>query len=147
MKGKLKAASQLQQLAEQQRDRQSKLFAQQQQQSEHYQRQLDALQQLKSGCQSGGRPGKMSLSSSTLQNNATVQSQLSRLLNHHQHEKAVMDARCRQSQIQLEQSHARVKGLEVVIERWQAKQRFEEARKAQRQLEELINTRYRRKPR
>lgn len=146
MKGKLKAASQMQQLAEQQRDRQSKLFAQQQQQSEHYQRQLDALHLLKSGCQGSGSAGQTSLSSSTLQNSATVQTQLSRLLNHHQHEKAVMDAQCQQSKVQLEKSHARVKGLEGVIERWQAKQRFEEARKAQRQLEDLINARYRRKP-
>ena len=145
MKSKVRAVSKLQQIAEQNRDRQGRVFEQQQQQASYFQSQLDALGMLKSGCQALGINGSATVSSTVLQNTASVQLMLNRMLHHHQHEKAVMDAECRRAKSQLEASHAKVKGLETVLERWKAKQQYEQARKEQKQIEDLINARYKRR--
>lgn len=146
MKSKVRAVSKLQQIAEQNRDRQGKVFEQQQQQASYFQQQLDALGLLKTGCQALGVNGTGIMSSTVLQNTASVQLMLSRMLHHHQHEKAVMDAECLRAKSQLEASHAKVKGLETVLERWKAKQHYEQAKKEQKQIEDLINARHKRKP-
>lgn len=145
MKSKVRAVSKLQQIAEQNRDRQGRVFEQQQQQASYFQSQLDALGMLKTGCQAQGINGSAT-SSAALQNTASVQMMLNRMLHHHEHEKALMDAECRRAKSQLEASHAKVKGLETVLDRWKAKLNFEQARKEQKQIEDLINARHKRKP-
>ncbi|OLQ79154.1 flagellar export protein FliJ [Photobacterium proteolyticum] len=145
MKNKVRAVSKLQQIAEQNRDRQSKVFEQQQQQASYFEQQLNALGALKAACQTLGANGSAHMSSTVLQNTASVQLMLSRMLHHHQHEKAVMDAECLRAKSQLEACHAKVKGLETVLERWKAKQHYEQAKKEQKQIEDLINARRKRK--
>ena len=145
MKSKVRAVGKLQQIAEQNRDRQGRIFEQQQQQASYFQSQLDVLGGLKTGCRAQGINGSAT-SVTALQNTANVQLMLNRMLHHHQHEKALMDAECRRAKSELEASHAKVKGLETVLERWKAKQQYEQARKEQKQIEDLINARHKRKP-
>jgi flagellar export protein FliJ len=63
-------------------------------------------------------------------------------LNHHRHEKAVLDAECEHSRKELEACHARGKGLESVVGRWQKKQQYERAKQEQKRIEEIINARH-----
>ncbi|MEL6115936.1 flagellar export protein FliJ [Photobacterium sp. SP02] len=138
MKGRLKAVSQLQQIAEQQRDRHGQHFARQQDQVGFFAQQLQALAGLKSGCQQEGSAG---LNALALQNTTQVNTMLSRLISHQQHEMALMHAESQRTKKALEQSQVKVKGLETVMERWQAKQRYEQAKKEQKFIEDLINAR------
>lgn len=146
MKAKVRAVGKLQQMAEQQRDRLGQLFVQQRQQADYFQQQLEALGMLKSGCQWQSHVTPQGVNSTMLMNSTRVQGLLDRMLHHHQHEQALMEAECQRSRQQLEASQAKVKSLETVLERWKAKQQYEQARREQKQVEDLINARYRRKP-
>ncbi|KDM91589.1 flagellar export protein FliJ [Photobacterium galatheae] len=141
MKGKLKAVSQLQQIAEQQRDRQGQDLARQQEQVGFFAQQLEALADLKSGSLPQGAGGVNPIA---LQNTTQVNAMLNRLITHQQHEMALMHAESQRTQKALEQTQIKVKGLETVMERWKAKQRYEQARKEQKFIEDLINARYKR---
>ncbi len=54
-----------------------------------------------------------------------------------------MEAECNSVQEALENKHARVKGLEQVLERWTKKQNYEKARKEQKNIEDILNSRLR----
>ena len=140
MESKLRAVNKLQKIAEKQREQQGALLERLRRQADHYQEQLEALGELRSGCACTTLSG--ALSSATLQNSAGAQAMLTGMLNHHQHEKVLLDAECEFSQRQLEAYHARVKGLETVAERWKRKQDYEKAKKEQRFIEEMINARH-----
>jgi flagellar export protein FliJ len=137
---KLRVVSKLQKLAEQQREQQSRLLDQLRHRAEHYQQQLNLLGELQSGCRQNAVPG--ACNSVTLQNTAGARSMLAGALNHHRHEKAVLDAECEHSRKELEACHARVKGLESVVGRWQKKQQYERAKQEQKRIEEIINARH-----
>ncbi|WP_181388416.1 flagellar export protein FliJ [Vibrio albus] len=140
MDSKLRAVSKLQKIAEKQREQQGMLLEQLRHQAEHYQQQLELLGELHSGC--AKRVVSGACSSVVLQNTAGARTMLAGALNHHRHEKAVLDAECEHSRKQLEVCHAKVKGLENVVERWQKKQQYEQARQEQKRIEEIINARY-----
>ncbi|MDX1301063.1 flagellar export protein FliJ [Photobacterium sp.] len=142
MNNMVKAVGKLQQLAEKDRERQGKSYKLHQQQIGYFQQQLDELSLLKSGSSEGYTSIANGI---TLQNNTRVQVMLSRMIDHQLHEMAVMDAECQRAKSQLEASHARVKGLETVLDRWKAKQQYEQAKKEQKQIEDLISARYKRK--
>ncbi|QUJ68702.1 flagellar export protein FliJ [Photobacterium sp. GJ3] len=142
MKGKLKAVSQLQQIAEQQRDQQGQDFARQQEQVGFFAQQLQALAVLKPGNVQQGAGGVNPLA---LQNSTQVNAMLNRLITHQQHEMALMHAESQRTKKALEQSQVKVKGLETVMERWKVKQRYEQAKKEQKFIEDLINARCKRR--
>ena len=137
---KLKAVGRLQQVEEKRRDQVGQQLESMRQRHAHIQLQLAQLAKLKnhSGQSALNTPV---LNSATLMNLSRVDTMLQKLLRHHEHEQAVMQAQCSSVQKQLEHKHARVMGLEKVLERWRTKQRYEQACKEQKQLEDLINAR------
>ncbi len=74
-----------------------------------------------------------------------VDQMLQRMLRHHEQEQAVMQAECASVQKTLEHKHARVQGLEKVLDRWRTKQNYEKAKKEQKLIEDIINSRVKRK--
>lgn len=144
MEAKLKAVGKLQQVEELQRDRvgqQLELFRQRHQ---NLQVQLQQLSHLKTHVGKSSRAGS-SLNSAVLMNVHRVDNMLQKMLVHHEQEQAVMAAQCSSVQKELEFKHARVKGLENVLQRWEKKQRYEQARKEQKLIEDIINARYKKK--
>ncbi|GAB7227957.1 MULTISPECIES: flagellar export protein FliJ [Vibrio] len=144
MEAKLKAVGKLQLMEEKQRDRVGQQLDQMRQQHVHLQTQLQQLSALKNHA---GQSALMAptLNSATLMNLNRVDQMLQKMLQHHEHEQAVMQARCTSVQKQLEHKHARVQGLEKVLERWRAKQNYEKAKKEQKLIEDIINSRLKRK--
>lgn len=144
MEAKLKAVGKLQQVEEQQRDRVGQKLESMRQRHQHLKLQLDQLSALK---QHAGQSAHASpsLNSAMLMNFNRVDKMLHKMLLHHEQEQAVMAAHCSSVQKELEHKHARVKGLESVIERWKKKQRYEQARKEQKLIEDIINSRHKKK--
>ncbi|MGR5231335.1 flagellar export protein FliJ [Vibrio rotiferianus] len=144
MEAKLKAVGKLQLMEEKQRDRVGQQLDQMRQQHVHLQTQLQQLSTLKNHA---GQSALMAptLNSATLMNLNRVDQMLQKMLLHHEHEHAVMQAQCTSVQKQLEHKHARVQGLEKVLERWRAKQSYEKAKKEQKLIEDIINSRLKRK--
>ncbi|WP_157810377.1 flagellar export protein FliJ [Vibrio sp. HA2012] len=132
--------SKLQKLAEKQREQKGMLLEQMKRHVDHYQRQLDALGELQSGCASVAQ-GKGACNSMILNNTIEAQAMLNGALRHHRHEKAILDAEYEFSRKQLQASHIRVKYLEQVTERWKKKQQYENAKKEQKRIEDIINAR------
>jgi flagellar export protein FliJ len=56
-----------------------------------------------------------------------------------------MQAECASVQKHLEYKHARVQGLDKVLERWRNKQNYEKLKKEQKLIEDIINSRLKRK--
>ena len=74
-----------------------------------------------------------------------VDQMLQKMLNHQKHEQAVMEAQCQSVQKQLQQKAARVHGLEQVLDRWSKKQNYEKAKREQKLIEDIINSRIKRR--
>lgn len=144
MEAKLKAVGKLQQVEEQQRDRVGQYLESMRQRHHHLKLQLEQLSALK---QHAGQSAHSSgtLNSATLMNFNRVDKMLQKMLIHHEQEQALMAAHCSSVQKELEHKHARVKGLESVLERWRKKQRYEQARKEQKLIEDIINSRHKKK--
>ncbi|UUM32321.1 flagellar export protein FliJ [Vibrio japonicus] len=144
MEAKLKAVGKLQQVEEQQRDRVGQQLESMRQRHHHLKLQLEQLSALK---QHAGQSAQSSgtLNSATLMNFNRVDKMLQKMLIHHEQEQALMAAHCSSVQKELEHKHARVKGLESVLERWRKKQRYEQARKEQKLIEDIINSRHKKK--
>ncbi|WP_318443645.1 flagellar export protein FliJ [Photobacterium leiognathi] len=141
----VRAVEQLQRLSEQKRDKLSAIYQQQRQQVDNYQQQLQLLSQLKQHYTSTDQTYGSTINSTMLTNSNQLTSQLTTMIDHHQHEQAIMSAECDHSAQQLQASNQQVKRFEEVKKRWLAKQQYEQARKEQKQLEELINLRHKKR--
>ncbi|WP_060988609.1 flagellar export protein FliJ [Photobacterium leiognathi] len=141
----VRAVEQLQRLSEQKRDKLSAIYQQQRQQVDNYQQQLQLLSQLKQHYTGTEQTYGVTINSAMLTNSNQLTSQLTTMIDHHQHEQAIMSAECDHSAQQLQASNQQVKRFEEVKKRWLAKQQYEQARKEQKQLEELINLRHKRR--
>ncbi|WP_305457921.1 flagellar export protein FliJ [Photobacterium leiognathi] len=137
----VRAVEQLQRLSEQKRDKLSAIYQQQRQQVDNYQQQLQLLSQLKQHYTGTAQTYGATMNSAMLTNSNQLTSQLTTMIDHHKHEQAIMSAECDHSAQQLQASNQQVKRFEEVKKRWLAKQQYEKARKEQKQLEELINLR------
>ncbi|WP_305404623.1 flagellar export protein FliJ [Photobacterium leiognathi] len=137
----VRAVEQLQRLSEQKRDKLSAIYQQQRQQVDNYQQQLQLLSLLKQHYTGIEQTHGVTINSAMLTNSNQLTSQLTTMIDHHQHEQAIMSAECDHSAQQLQDSNQQVKRFEEVKKRWLAKQQYEKARKEQKQLEELINLR------
>lgn len=137
---KVKAVSRLQLVEEKQRDQVGQQLEAMRRRQAHMQQQVAQLAQLKTDSVQSAFSAP-ALNSSALMNLSQVDLMLQKLLLHHEEEQALMQAQCQSVQKQLEHKHARVMGLEKVLERWRAQQRYKQARKEQKQLEDLINAR------
>ncbi|MGL1264359.1 flagellar export protein FliJ [Vibrio parahaemolyticus] len=144
MKAKLKAVGKLQQMEEKQRDRVGQQLDAMRQRHNHLSTQLQQLSALK-GHAGQSALSSPSLNSAALMNFNRVDQMLQRMLRHHEQEQAVMQAECAAVQKTLEHKHARVQGLEKVLERWRTKQNYEKAKKEQKLIEDIINSRVKRK--
>ncbi|EGR3371753.1 flagellar export protein FliJ [Vibrio parahaemolyticus] len=144
MKAKLKAVGKLQQMEEKQRDRVGQQLDAMRQRHNHLSTQLQQLSALK-GHAGQSALSSPSLNSAALMNFNRVDQMLQRMLLHHEQEQAVMQAECASVQKTLEHKHARVQGLEKVLERWRTKQNYEKAKKEQKLIEDIINSRVKRK--
>ncbi|TBT23200.1 flagellar export protein FliJ [Vibrio parahaemolyticus] len=148
MKAKLKAVGKLQQMEEKQRDRVGQQLDAMRQRHNHLSTQLQQLSALK-GHAGQSALSSPSLNSAALMNFNRVDQMLQRMLRHHEQEQAVMQAECasvqKKYQKTLEHKHARVQGLEKVLERWRTKQNYEKAKKEQKLIEDIINSRVKRK--
>ncbi|HAS6436480.1 TPA: flagellar export protein FliJ [Vibrio parahaemolyticus] len=144
MKAKLKAVGKLQQMEEKQRDRVGQQLDAMRQRHNHLSTQLQQLSALK-GHAGQSALSSPSLNSAALMNFNRVDQMLQRMLSHHEQEQAVMQAECASVQKTLEHKHARVQGLEKVLERWRTKQNYEKAKKEQKLIEDIINSRVKRK--
>ncbi len=141
----VRAVEQLQRLSEQKRDKLSAIYQQQRQQVDNYQQQLQLLSQLKKHYTGTEKTYGATMNSAMLTNSNQLTSQLTTMIDHHQHEQAIMSAECDHSAQQLQASNQQVKRFEEVKKRWLAKQQYEQARKEQKQLEELINLRHKKR--
>ncbi|MCV5854046.1 flagellar export protein FliJ, partial [Escherichia coli] len=121
MKATLKAVGKLQQMEEKQRDRVGQQLDAMRQRHNHLSTQLQQLSALK-GHAGQSALSSPSLNSAALMNFNRVDQMLQRMLRHHEQEQAVMQAECASVQKTLEHKHARVQGLEKVLERWRTKQ-------------------------
>ncbi|HHF3146280.1 TPA: flagellar export protein FliJ [Vibrio diabolicus] len=144
MKSKLKAVGKLQQMEEKQRDRVGQQLDAMRQRHSHLSMQLEQLSALKGHAGQSTRTVP-TLTSAALMNFNRVDQMLQKMLRHHEHEQAVMQAECASVQKTLEHKHARVQGLEKVLERWRTKQNYEKAKKEQKIIEDIINSRVKRK--
>ncbi|HBC3403991.1 TPA: flagellar export protein FliJ [Vibrio parahaemolyticus] len=144
MKAKLKAVGKLQQMEEKQRDRVGQQLDAMRQRHNHLSTQLQQLSALK-GHAGQSALSSPSLNSAALMNFNRVDQMLQRMLSHHEQEQAVMQAECASVQKTLEHKHARVQGLEKVLDRWRTKQNYEKAKKEQKLIEDIINSRVKRK--
>ncbi|MGY2574055.1 flagellar export protein FliJ [Vibrio sp. C8] len=142
MKNKIRAVGKLQQVEEQKRDRIGQRLDSMRQQHQHLTHQLELLSHLKSAT-GQSTFGALTLNSAILMNLNRVDIMLHKMLRHHEEEQAVMEAECNSVQEVLEYKHARVKGLEQVLDRWKKKQSYEKARKEQKHIEDIINSRLR----
>lgn len=145
MEAKLKAVGKLQQVEELQRDRVGQQLELIRQRHQNLQMQLQQLSHLKTHVGKSSHAGSP-LNSAVLMNVHRIDNMLQKMLVHHEQEQAVMAAQCSSVQKELEFKHARVKGLENVLQRWGKKQRYEQARKEQKLIEDIINARYKKKP-
>lgn len=139
---KLKNVHKLQQVLALKRDRQAQMLQQQRQQAQHYQQQLDSLLGLQQHYQQAATQGR--LNSALLTNQGALQSMLTKVLNHHRHEQALLQADCDKTQQQLYKAHQQVKGLEGVAARWQSQLQQQRDKQAERITQELINARFKR---
>ncbi|MCW8346655.1 flagellar export protein FliJ [Vibrio sp. ZSDZ65] len=138
MESKIKAVGALTMLEETQRDRIGSQLDAARQQTEKLESRLSALAELKSFHHGHGVQSRSRLS---LMNMTMVDRMLQGMLNHQVHEQAVMQAECHAIQAQLQQKSQRVHGLEQVLERWKSKQKYEKAKRDQKIMEDIINSR------
>ncbi|PFG58466.1 flagellar export protein FliJ [Vibrio sp. ES.051] len=144
MKAKIQAVGKLRLMEEKQRDRVGQQLDAMRQRHSHLSMQLEQLSALKGHAGQSAR-SVPTLTSATLMNVNRVDQMLQKMLHHHEHEQAVMQAECASVQKKLEHKHARVQGLEKVLERWRKKQSYEKAKKEQKLIEDIINSRVKRK--
>ncbi|AQW59883.1 flagellar export protein FliJ [Vibrio owensii] len=144
MESKLKAVGKLQLMEEKQRDKVGQQLDVMRQRHSHLTMQLAQLSALKNHAGQSALTTPV-LNSAALMNLNRVDQMLQKMLRHHEHEQAVMQAECASVQKHLEYKHARVQGLERVLERWRTKQNYEKAKKEQKLIEDIINSRLKRK--
>ncbi|MGR5068501.1 flagellar export protein FliJ [Vibrio alfacsensis] len=144
MEAKLKAVGKLQQMEEKQRDRVGQKLDVMRQRHAHLSLQLAQLSELKAHAGHSALTTP-TLNSATLMNLNRVDHLLQKMLRHHEQEEALMQAECASVQKTLENKHARIKGLEKVLERWRQKQNYEKAKKEQKLIEDIINSRLKRR--
>ncbi|KXF81094.1 flagellar export protein FliJ [Enterovibrio coralii] len=144
MDAKLKACGKLQKVEEKRRDTVGVQLASMRQRHAHIESKLDQLGELKNQAGAAATSGP-SLNSASLMNLTHVDIMLQKMLTHCEQEQAVLQAQCNAVHKELEHRHARVLGLEKAMERWTLRQRYEQAKREQRQLEELINARVKRR--
>ncbi|RIZ53573.1 flagellar export protein FliJ [Vibrio sp. PID23_8] len=144
MEAKLKAVGKLQQMEEKQRDRVGQKLDVMRQRHAHLSLQLAQLSELKAHAGHSALTTP-TLNSATLMNLNRVDHLLQKMLRHHEQEEALMQAECASVQNTLENKHARIKGLEKVLERWRQKQNYEKAKKEQKLIEDIINSRLKRR--
>jgi flagellar export protein FliJ len=144
VEAKIKAVGKLQQVEVRQRDRVGQELESMRERHRHLQSQLEQLSALKRHAVQSAQSSSP-LNSATLMNFNRVDKMLQKMLNHHEQEQALMAANCSSVQKELEQKHTRVKELESVLDRWRKKQRYEQARKEQKLIEDIINSRYKKK--
>ncbi|MGR5137916.1 flagellar export protein FliJ [Vibrio jasicida] len=144
MESKLKAVGKLRQMEEKQRDRVGDQLNVMRQRHSHLAVQLEQLSALKVHAGQSALTTPV-LNSVTLMNLNRVDQMLQKMLRHHEQEQAVMQAECASVQKHLEYKHARVQGLDKVLERWRNKQNYEKLKKEQKLIEDIINSRLKRK--
>ena len=144
MKSKLKAVGKLCQVEEKQRDRVCQQLDVMRLRHSNLTLQLEQLSALKANVGQSAITTS-DLNSASLMNLNRVDQMLQKMLYHHEQEQAVMLAECAAIQKQLESKHARVKGLENVLERWRNKQNYQKAQQEQKLVEDIINSRVKRR--
>ncbi|MCG9790305.1 flagellar export protein FliJ [Vibrio mediterranei] len=141
MDSKIRAVGKITQVEELRRDQIGARLESMRNQNEHLAKQLLALSELKTLNHSGSNQ----TNSMGLMNLNLVDQMLQKMLNHQKHEQAVMEAQCQSVQKQLQQKAARVHGLEQVLDRWSKKQNYEKAKREQKLIEDIINSRIKRR--
>ncbi len=140
MDSKITAVGKLHQVEEKRRDDVGQQLENMRKKNQYMQHQMEMLNELKMHTGESAFRSPV-LNSAALMNLNHVDTMLQKLLVHHRQEQAVMEAECKSVQKQLEDKHARVKGLESVLERWQKKQSYEKAKREQKLIEDIINSR------
>lgn len=141
MDSKIRAVGKITQVEELRRDQIGARLESMRHQNEHLAKQLLALSELKTLNHNGSNQ----TNSMGLMNLNLVDQMLQKMLNHQKHEQAVMEAQCQSVQKQLQQKAARVHGLEQVLDRWSKKQNYEKAKREQKLIEDIINSRIKRR--
>lgn len=140
MQAKLQAIEKFQKIQQKQRDAMSQqLEAKRQQQVEAVEK-LNQLSELKKQTSPWSSCG--GVNRETLLNYSRVDQMLNKLINHQQHEQAVMQAECASLQKQLQHKHLKVKGIESTLERWQNEYHSQRLKRQELALEEIINHRF-----
>ena len=144
MESKLKAVGKLRQMEEKQRDKVGQQLDLMRQRHSHLTLQLEQLSTLRIDAGQSALTTPI-LNSAALMNLTRVDQMLQKMLSHHEQEQALMQAECASVQKHLEYQHARVQGLENVLERWRNKQNYEKTKKEQKLVEDIINSRVKRR--
>ncbi|PKF48724.1 flagellar export protein FliJ [Enterovibrio nigricans] len=144
MDAKIKACGKLQRVEEKRRDTVGAKLDAMRQKHAHIQTKLGQLGELKDQ-RSNAANGTPALTSTALMNLTHVDLMLQKMLTHCEQEQAVLQAQCNAVKKELEHRHSRVLGLEKAMERWTQRQNYENAKREQRLLEELINARVKRR--
>lgn len=140
MQAKLQAIDKYKKIQQQQRDAMSqKLEAKRQQQAAAAEK-LDQLARLKQ--QTSPWLNRGGVNREVLLNYSRVEQMLRKLINHQQHEQALMQAECASLQNQLQSKHFKVKGIESTLERWQNEYQSQQLKRQELALEELINHKF-----
>jgi flagellar export protein FliJ len=140
MEAKLRAVGQFQKIQEKSRDLMSQQLESMRQQHTLTQSKLQQLAHLRSITGSSVRNAPC-LNSEALMNLNRVDQMLQKFIVHQENEQAVMQAQCTSLQKQLEYKHMRVKGIEKVLESWQAEQRHQKQQLEDHATEEIVNSR------
>ena len=140
MQAKLQAIKKFQRIQKKQRDAMSQQLETKRHQQAAAEEKLNQLadlqQQTTPWFASGG------INREVLLNYSRVDQMLRRLINHQQHEQALMQAECASLQSQLERKHHKVKGIESTLERWQNEFQLQQLKRQELALEEIINHRF-----
>lgn len=140
MQAKLQAIEKFQKIQQRQRDAMSQQLEVMRRQQEVAVEKLNQLAELKK--QTTPWQGNDSLNREALINYSRVDQMLRKLINHQQHEQALMQAQCTSLQNQLQRKHLKVKCLETTLERWQKEHQLEQIKRQDLAFEELLNHRF-----
>lgn len=140
MQAKLQAIEKFQKIQQQQRDAMSQQLETKRQQQAAATEKLNQLANLKQQTSPWLSCG--GVNREVLLNYSRVDQMLRKLINHQQHEQALMQAECASLQNQLQSKHLKVKGIESTLERWQNEYQSQQLKRQELALEELINHRF-----
>jgi len=145
MQSKIQAIEKLQKIEQKNRDLMSQQLELMRQQQTHAENQLQQLIELRKLSAPTSCSGTF-FHRETLVNHSRVDQMISRLIVHQEQEQALKQAQCLSLQKHLQHKHMQVKGLDNTVERWQAELKTHQQKLEDVALEEVINSRFARKP-